>query len=629
MPIITGGNNDDDLLGTAGDDTISGLGGDDTLTGGLGNDSLDGGSGVDVASYAGAGAGVTVDLTLTGPQNTVGAGTDTLTSIEGLIGSDHDDTLTSASVSDNFSLIMGGAGNDTLRAAPSTTVPVVLDGGAGNDTIDANGVTGLSPPVAASYIDATAGVTVNLSLGSTPQDTIGAGTDTLIGIHNVVGSTFDDHLIGSAQADMFEIDISQAGPSGNDTVDGGGGGDWLNYGLAAAGVTVSLAISGPQATGSGTETISNIANINGSDFADSLTGDAGANSLQGKSGNDTLNGGAGNDTLDGGGDQDTASYAGAASGVTVDLTVSAPQDTVGAGTDTLTNIESVIGSDHDDTLTAASVPGGISVVQGGAGNDLLRVAPSTTGSVLFEGGAGNDTIDASADQNVFMVLVAYGGASGGVTVNLSLNGVAQDTIGAGVDTLIGVHNVLGSHFDDHLTGSAQADVFEVDLSASGASGNDTINGGGGGDWLNYFSSTSGVTLNLALTGPQSIGGGTETISNISNAIGSAFGDNLTGNAGSNILIGGAGNDVLTGGAGNDTLTGGIGDDSFLFSPGNGHDRITDFGAGGRPTRSTFPPTATSARSSRCWRMRCSQALTPSSSSATRTRSPSPACPRAP
>ena len=474
--------------------------------------------------------------------------------------------------------VIGGSGDD------------VIVSGAGNDTID-----GGASANTISYVNAASGVTVSLAQQGLAQDTIGAGTDTLIGFNNLVGSHFDDHLIGSAQADMFEADISQAGPSGNDTVDGGGGGDWLSYGLASGGVTVSLAIAGPQATGSGTETISNIANIKGSDYADSLTGDPGANSLQGGSGNDTLNGGGGNDTLDGGAGQDAASFAGATSGVTVDLTVSAPQDTVGAGTDTFINIESVVGTDHDDHLTAASLPGAVSIVQGGAGNDVLRAAASTAGAVVLDGGAGNDTIDATAAPNfALQIEAAYADAPGGVTVNLGLNGVAQDTIGAGLDTLIGVHNVMGSHFDDHLTGSAQADMFEVDLSASGASGNDTIDGGGGGDWLSYSGSGGGVTLNLTLNGPQSIGGGSETISNIANVVGSSFDDNLTGTAGANILDGGAGRDTAsyagattgvtvdltlsspqnTGGAGADTLV------SIENLVGSGFDDILTAGSGG-------------------------------------------------
>src|SRR3546814_9954867 len=71
------------------------------------------------ASYAGAAAAVTVTLDAIDPQNTVGAGTDWLVSIENLIGSANGDTLT-GNASDN--IIDGGAGADTMV------------GGLGNDT---------------------------------------------------------------------------------------------------------------------------------------------------------------------------------------------------------------------------------------------------------------------------------------------------------------------------------------------------------------------------------------------------------------------------------------------------------------------------------------------------------------
>ena len=84
-----------------------------------------------------------------------------------------------------------------------------------------------------------------------------------------------------------------------------------------------------------------------------LTGNAGANILMGLEGDDTLQGGAGNDTLDGGdnGDiGDTASYAAATSGVTVSLSIQdTAQDTIGAGSDTLTGIENLTGSAFNDT----------------------------------------------------------------------------------------------------------------------------------------------------------------------------------------------------------------------------------------------------------------------------------------
>ncbi len=68
-----------------------------------------------------------------------------------------------------------------------------------------------------------------------------------------------------------------------------------------------------------------------------------------------------------------------------------------------------------------------------------------------------------------------------------------------------------------------------------------------------------MTVSLAIgTAQNTIGAGTDTLTNFENLTGSAFNDTLTGNTGANTLSGLAGNDTLNGGAGNDTLIGGGG-----------------------------------------------------------------------
>ncbi len=79
-----------------------------------------------------------------------------------------------------------------------------------------------------------------------------------------------------------------------------------------------------------------------------------------------------------------------------------------------------------------------------------------------------------------------------------------------------------------------------------------------------------------------------------NASGNGAANRLTGNAAGNVLLGnggadvlsgagggdtmrgGAGNDRLNGGKGADVMQGGLGLDRFIFTEGNGNDRITDF-----------------------------------------------------
>lgn len=108
---------DDLLVGLAGDDVLRGGRGFDTLQGGDGADRLLGGLGIDTASYADAASAVTVDLGLTGRQDT-GAGRDALESIENLTGSRFADTLRGDAAANR---LRGGLGSDTLT------------GGAGGD----------------------------------------------------------------------------------------------------------------------------------------------------------------------------------------------------------------------------------------------------------------------------------------------------------------------------------------------------------------------------------------------------------------------------------------------------------------------------------------------------------------
>ncbi|WLA62321.1 DUF5801 repeats-in-toxin domain-containing protein [Bradyrhizobium diazoefficiens] len=136
---IYGTSGKDSLSGHGGDDIILGRGGDDVLSGGLGNDTLDGGSGNDTANYLDAGGGVSVDLNITTPQTTGGAGTDTLVSIENLIGSNFGDVLMGDVNSNSLS---GGAGDDTLTGRGGIDT---LAGGTGADKFHYNGPSDAGP----------------------------------------------------------------------------------------------------------------------------------------------------------------------------------------------------------------------------------------------------------------------------------------------------------------------------------------------------------------------------------------------------------------------------------------------------------------------------------------------------
>jgi acid phosphatase type 7 len=115
----------------------------------------------------------------------------------------------------------------------------------------------------------------------------GDGNDTLTsdgGKDQLEGSNGNDALDGGANDDLLD------GGVGNDSMAGGAGGDTADYSTASSAVTVNLGITTPQATGgSGTETLTDIENVEGTPGNDNLTGSNASNVLNGYSGADTFN----------------------------------------------------------------------------------------------------------------------------------------------------------------------------------------------------------------------------------------------------------------------------------------------------------------------------------------------------
>ncbi len=357
--------------------------------------------------------------------------------------------------------------------------------------------------------------------------------------------------------------------------------------------------------------------------SDDLVGFEGNDTLTGGVGNDTLYGGVGNDVMDGGAaGSDTADYFDAVSGVSVSLAnQGSAQDTVGAGSDTLSNFENLSGSAFNDTLTGdananilSGVDGNDSLI-GAAGNDTLTgltgndTLTGLTGNDTLNGGPGNDSMDGGAAGSD---TASYADAAGAVTVSLAHQGAAQNTIGAGIDTLSNFQNLTGSAFNDTLTGNGSANILSGlagndaliggvgNDTLAGLTGNDTLDGGPGNDSMDggaagsdtasYADAAGAVTVSLAHQGTaqNTIGAGSDTLTNFENLSGSAFNDTLTGDGNANILSGLAGNDALAGGAGNDTLTGAAGNDTLNGGLGND---VMDGGPAGSDTASYADATA--------------------------------------
>jgi hypothetical protein len=229
---------------------------------------------------------------------------------------------------------------------------------------------------------------------------------------------------------------------------------------------------------------------------------------------------------------------------------------------------------------------GIEGLLAGLGDDTFKFLPGALISSFINGGGGNNTVDFSANGrqavtvNLAANLATMGSASYGFanfanvigstssgdtligpnTTNLwRITGLNTGRVQSSArDPRLGTVIITTVQFSgiENLTGGTQTDVFQ--FSPAGAIAG-SINGGGGGDWLDYSACTTAVTVNLATGAATRVANGAAgAVTQIQNVIGSAGNDNLTGNALGNILIGGAGTNIITGGSGRSLLIGGTG-----------------------------------------------------------------------
>ncbi|MDD0996358.1 retention module-containing protein [Pseudomonas sp. TNT2022 ID1044] len=206
--------------------------------------------------------------------------------------------------------------------------------------------------------------------------------------------------------------------------------------------------------------------INAGDGNDVLTAGNGNNTLHGDAGNDLLFSGAGNDVLDGGIGNDTASFAHATAGVTVNLGQLGPQNTFGAGTDTLTAIENLVGSDFNDNLTGDN---NSNIITGGLGNDILK---GEGGDDFLIGGLGNNTLTGGSGADTFQWLKGNSGHD-------VITDFTPGTDKLDLSQLLQGENGTAASLDDYLhftvSGSGASLVTSIDVSGmAGAAPNQTI-----------------------------------------------------------------------------------------------------------------------------------------------------------
>jgi hypothetical protein len=460
--------------------------------------------------------------------------------VSGVVGSDHNDSLSGTDSLLHVDVFYGGKGNDTI------------DGRNGYDFV---GYYAFFDP---SVI--TGGISANLAAGTVTGDA-SVGTDTLRSIELVRGTQFNDTYTavgfgsGSTNAGSGGTFNQFEGMGGDDTITGNGN-TRVDYNFALAAVTVDLAAGTGHSTvaddaGVGNDTIlTGVDSVRGSSFNDSLSGSAN---------NENFLGGYGDDLIDGRGGFDRAVYSTSADdaltgGIAVNLAVGTVQGDASVGNDTLRSIEGITGSDFADTYVATGygVTGALNVGNNGTFNEV-------------EGGGGNDTITGNGNTRI-----AFYSALDGVTADLSAGSshgtVGGDVANVGTDTFTGVNAVAGSAFNDIITGSNNAANTTEEF--AGRAGDDHIDGVGGFDrafYNNDNSAVSGIHVDMALgavTGDAAIG--TDTLLSVEAIRGTTFADNydahnfgaagfldaFTNNVGSfgtfNEFEGMGGNDFITG-----------------------------------------------------------------------------------
>lgn len=476
-----------------------------------------------------------------------------------------------------FTDIIGSGFDAETPGAPLGTVTAIRH-------IAADGTTVLSDvPVSTTLLIALSGL-FEVIAGNAIYILFNQGANTLTGVNPpvIVGlDTYSSALIAGYGDDTIDI-----GPISS-----------LDYEYAISSVTVNL-ITGTASGGLGADTINGTVQLlQGSYFDDTLIGDSGGNELDGRAGNDTLigndgtdvlEGRDGDDTLNGGAGIDTILYNDdeMSAGVVVSLAIATAQNTIGAGIDTITGVENIIGSAFADTLTgnasANQLEGGFGgdalnggdgddTLRGDAGNDTLdggnnndtlfggdnadtlygRAGNDTldggTGSNTLEGGGGDDTYIVRGASDVVVELAASGTDTIVSTATRTLGNFQENLTLTGVAAINGFGNTLantmiGNDAANTLNGLAGADALSGGLGAdtlNGGDGTDTLNGGGDGDVLDGGNDAD--TLNG--------GDGADTL------YGRTQNDALNGEAGNDTIFGGDGDDVATGGDGDDLIDG--------------------------------------------------------------------------
>lgn len=553
----------EDVVGTGYDDEIHGVEGE--------LNSIDGGNGFDLISYESFSTAVTVNL-----ANSIDADGDTITSIEGAIGTDYDDIFIDKI--NEFNEYHGGDGEDVFYDADGEDD---YYGNADNDTVDFS----LNTEGVIFWTGASDDVTVD-SFSFSPFS-YGNIIDYFVSVEDVIGTDYDDTFItgnydsnrsfdgGDGDFDhvqffnqtefTFSSDIAtdeysntfenmegfqflQEGPvddfyfgsvnlideKDNSAISGNFDPSLIyknsdgNYELLTPEVDETyhhLLIVSPggtvisDVTGSGVRADDFTSWGVGTGDDDTINGDLGDLSrddvLNGNGGADIISGGDGDDEING-----------------------------GAGNDTLN------GNDDDDTLFGGS---GVDSLSGGAGADALR------------GGVGNDNLYGGDDSDTYLWNIGDGDDT--VTDSDGTNDVLELGAGIGAEDL--VFTVNGSDLEITFASIAGEIILTGHLNGAGT------------QQIEKVRFDNDLELDLAYYSDWTFGtNGSETISGDVSGdtddviFGLDGNDTIHGYDENDILVGGNGKDTLYGGNDNDIVVGGYGAQDRIDGDG-GNDILYD------------------------------------------------------
>lgn len=417
-----------------------------------------------------------------------------------------------------------------------------IDGRAGNDTADFS----MSDEHVIVYLDQEKFVTGSLEI-----------IDTIKNIENIVGTDFDDTIVGNSQDNILK------GGAGIDNISGGSG-------------------------------------------IDTLYGDADNDHLNGGAGVDTVYGGTGNDTIVFNTSEnsffeplDEVVYGGTGTGETDTLKIELSSgDLTGALRDEILTayynwmVLNATATEKDFDFSVLRLQAydfeNFQVTVDGKAIDLATVAKddefridqgaaSFSGNLFGNNGFGEDYTFGSALTAVEQTITTINGS----TITISDDGTFAFSA---LSTFSGVETFSYTVTDtagNSSTATAQINVNEVHngtenddtMSYSGGTVAVNVNGGGGGDNI------TGTKFSDYLAG----GGGNDTINGLqgNDVLDGGWGnDHLYGSIGTDYLFGGEGSDSLSGGDFNDYLDGGNGNDSLhgdygsdLLYGGSGDDNL--------------------------------------------------------